>query len=62
LNSVIKSISKELVNLDFIRAIAIGMVLISHLPISPVFIPEHYDLTTLGSLGVFIFFYTQHVC
>jgi peptidoglycan/LPS O-acetylase OafA/YrhL len=56
LSSITKSTTKELVNLDFIRAIAIGMVLISHLPISSDFIPEHYDLTSLGSLGVFIFF------
>jgi peptidoglycan/LPS O-acetylase OafA/YrhL len=50
------SSSEELVNLDFVRALAISMVLISHLPISPDLIPKQYDLSSLGSLGVFIFF------
>jgi peptidoglycan/LPS O-acetylase OafA/YrhL len=40
--------SGALVNLDFVRALAISMVLISHLPISPDLIPEHYDLPRLA--------------
>jgi len=47
---------KELVNLNLIRALAIVMVVISHLPIPKHWIPEPYDLSSLGSLGVFIFF------
>lgn len=47
---------KELANLNMIRALAIAMVVISHLPIPKNWIPDRYDLSSLGSLGVFIFF------
>lgn len=48
--------AKEFVNLNLIRALAIAMVVISHLPIPKNWIPDRYDLSSLGSLGVFIFF------